>query len=84
MDTLWVEVYVTAMARGYDFRLAAGATAQELVEEISEMVCQREQCQLAGNAAELSLWRAEGGVLISPGGTLAGSGVQNGDRLILV
>lgn len=79
-----VEVFVPAVDKVYDFRLAEQASVEELVDEIIEMICQREQCTLAGEAGALSLWRAATNMLLLPNTSLSAYGISNGERLILV
>lgn len=79
-----VDIYVPAMDHVYDFHLDENMTVGSLVEEIAEMICQREQCRLDGQAADLTLWKAEQAEKLSKKATLRESGVASGERLTLV
>jgi len=79
-----VELYVPSMDREYDFRLDETASILAVMEEVSELVAQKEQCSLAGQAQDLVLCHADAACILPLDGTLGGCGVKNGSRLVLV
>ncbi len=55
-----------------------------LIAEITEVICQKECCQLAGSVDRLNLCSYERKKILSPEGTLSQYGIANGSRLMLV
>ncbi len=81
---LLVEVMVPALERRYDFELEESATAGVLIREMITVICQREHCACFEGEQGLSLYSQEQERRLGPDEILATSGVQNGQRLILV
>ena len=50
---IMADVYVPSIGRQYDFSLDEQATIGLLIPEIAEVICQKENCTLGGNPAEL-------------------------------
>ena len=65
----------------YEFRLNCDVPVCELIEEIAEMIAQKEQCEIRGNTDELMLIDKTGGFVFSPSDTLRSRGIKTGDTL---
>ncbi len=78
-----VDVYVPAVDRIYDFWLDETKTVSAAAAEIAAMICQKEQWQLTGEAADLSLWHS-GQKRLADNLTLADNGIHAGARLMLI
>ncbi len=79
-----VDVYVPVMDEIYDFYLDENVEAGILIEQMAEMICQKEQCPLKGESGKLSLWRPDAQYKLSRGDTLKKARVEAGDSLLLV
>ena len=81
---IMVDVYVPSVDREYDFEIDENAPISLVIEEISAMVCQKEQCVLSGAVQELMLCDRETQRILTPGKNLRECGVGVGAKLILV
>lgn len=79
-----VDIYVPAVNQTYDFSLDEHARISLLLEEISGMICQKEQCQLRGSVKELLLVSQSSRKILNSEKTLSYYRVKQGDRLMLV
>lgn len=79
-----VDIYVPAVNQTYDFSLDENARISLLLEEISGMICQKEQCQLRGSVKELLLVSQSKKKILNSEKTLSYYRVNQGDRLMLV
>ena len=79
-----VDVTVPAIGRKYNFNLEERARISMLISEIVEVICQKENCFLEGNADQLTLCCQEQQKLLNPEKTLSEYGIQNGSRLLLI
>ena len=79
-----VDIWVPAMDKTYDFRLDENMAVGSLVEEIAEAICQKEQCHLEGQTADLTLWRLEQALKLPKAATLRENQVWSGEKLRLV
>lgn len=79
-----VDIYVPSVNQTYDFSLDENAKITLLLEEISGMICQKEQCQLSGNVKELLLVSKNKKKILNSEMTLASYHIAQGDRLMLV
>lgn len=84
-----VDVYVPSVDSTYDFQLDEDVKIGLLVEEIGEMICQKEHCRLEGDIEKLLLCSMESRENISreilpKNTTLAEYGIKTGDRLMLL
>lgn len=79
-----VDIYVPAVGNVYDFQLDEEEKIGAIVEEIGELVGQKEHCQIVGDMGELMLCSRENKQILSKNLTLAASGIQNGNSLILL
>ncbi|MGL5436041.1 MAG: hypothetical protein ACRDBO_11660 [Lachnospiraceae bacterium] len=79
-----VDIFAPVMNQNYDFSLDEHAKISLLLEEISEMICQKEQCQLNGSVKELLLISQKRQRILNSELTLAHYHIAPGDRLIMV
>ena len=81
---IMVDVYVPSVDREYDFEIDENAPVSLVLEEISAMVCQKEQCVLTGDARELILCDRATQRILTPGYSLKECHIGVGAKLILV
>lgn len=79
-----VDIYVPGVDKVYDFQLNENTPIATVVDEIAEMVGQKERSPLQGNASELLLCDKATGRILHGGDTLSGAGITTGRTLILV
>lgn len=79
-----VDIYVPAVGNVYDFQLDEDEKIGAIVEEIGELIGQKEHCQIVGDMGELMLCSKGDKQILSKNMTLAASGIQNGSSLILL
>ena len=79
-----VEIFVPLLDQRYDFRLDEHTQIWFLLEEISAMICQKEQRGMKGDWQRLMLCQTSARRRLPPGKTLAECGVKIGDSLMLV
>ena len=78
-----VEVHALSLGRTYEFKLNEDVAANVIIEEISSVICQKEQCAVKGERSEL-LVLCDKQQILSSNLSLYENGVQSGDRLMLV
>jgi len=79
-----VDVYVPSVDNTYDFQLDEEAVINTLVEEIGELIGQKEHCQITGNMENLMLCSRVEKKILPKNMTLKACGIQTGHSLILV
>ena len=79
-----VTVFAVVFENEYEFRLDEDARISELLEEIGEMICQKEQCLIKGDPSSLILFKRETAQVFPHDSTLSECGVMTGDVLYLV
>lgn len=79
-----VDVYVPVIDKVYDFHLDENAAVWTVIEDMADMICQKEQCRLKGESSQLTLWLAGQKVKLDKRGTLFENGIHAGERLWLV
>lgn len=79
-----VDVEVPSVGRKYQFNLDEQSGVETLITEMAEVICQKEQCRLLGNIAELSLCAGSRKKILDKGKSLSEQGVENADWLILI
>lgn len=79
-----VEIYVPSVDKTYEFKLNEDVAVNVAVDEISSVICQKEQCSVKGDKTQLMLFRCESEQTLSMNLSLYENGVQSGDRLMLV
>lgn len=79
-----VDVFVPSVDNTYDFQLDEEATVSTLVEEIGELIGQKEHCLIAGKIEDLMLCSREDKKVLPKNMTLKACGIKTGNSLILV
>lgn len=79
-----VDIYVPAVDKTYDFRLEENAPVRVIVDEIVEMIGQKEHTQVAGDVAKLLLCDRAHEVVLPREATLRACRISNGSSLLLV
>lgn len=79
-----VDIYVPSMNQTYDFSLNENAEIALLLEEISGMICQKEQCEILGSSKELLLLSKTRKKILNPQMTLSQYGISQGEQLMIV
>lgn len=78
-----VNIQIPVMGKSYDFQMDENVPLCDACEEIVDMICRRNQCELRGDEKECMLWDAERGAVLPMDKTPLVSGLQTGSRLIL-
>ena len=76
-----VKIYSVMFETEYEFCLDSNTPVSELCEEIGEVICQKEQCRMRGDAEKLMLYSRDKGCIIAPSATLSEYGIKTGDTL---
>lgn len=79
-----VDIYAPSVNQTYDFNLDENAKISLIIDEISSMICQKEQCELKGNVRELLLVSQRLESSLNPDNTLSYYNITPGDKLLLV
>lgn len=79
-----VNVHVPALEMVYNFSLEETAKIGDLMEEMVELIAQKEHVPFHGNLEEMVLCSLESGEQCDKGQCLAGYGIAGGAELILV
>ena len=81
---IMVDVLIPSVGRKYNFNLEEEAKIAELIAEITEVICQRENCTLEGKADGLHLCSIEQAKILSAEASLRQYGITYGSQLLLV
>ena len=79
-----VDVFVPSVDVTYDFQLNEAIPVGTVIEEIAEMVGQKEQCRIVGDVGNLQICDKKSGLALDKRRTLLDCEIQTGDRLILI
>ena len=79
-----VNVKVPALEKVYNFSLDEKAKIKDLIEELVELIAQKERVPFGGDLAEMVLCCVENGEQCGKDNTLADYGIASGAELILV
>ena len=79
-----VDVNIPIIQKNYDFMLEESVNVQAAIDEIVEMVCQKEGFLSIENTAGFNLFLCYSQQFLKNEKSLAENGVVTGDRLILV
>lgn len=79
-----VDIYVPSVENTYDFQLDENTPISTIIEEIGELIEQKEHCAIVGEMEKLLLCTRKDEKILSKGQTLDGCGIKTGDSLILV
>ena len=81
---IMVDVLVPSVGRKYNFNLEEEAKISELIAELTEVICQKENCILGGKADDFSLCSIGQEKILSPEASLRQYGISYGSELMLV
>ncbi len=81
---IMVEIYVPLLQKTYDFSLDETVEIKLLLEEIAEIICQKERWPRLENAGKLILCNRDTQQIYPPDSTLGGTATASGSRLIMV
>ena len=79
-----VDVYVPAVGNTYDFQLEENEKISTIIEEVAELIGQKEHSQIVGNMNEFMLCSRERNTILAKSLTLSDQGICTGSSLILV
>lgn len=79
-----VDMYVPSLGRDYNFSLDEKAVISNLLEEISEMIVQKEKCESVSEEKRFMLCSLEREEILKTDQTLEAYGIENGSRLLLI
>lgn len=79
-----VNVSVPAIEKVYNFSLEERAKVRDLIEEITELISQKEHLPFQGSLEEMMLCSLENGELCGKNNCLSDYGIIDGAELILV
>ena len=79
-----VDIYVPVVNKEYDFSINEKLPISLLVEEISEMIAQKEGCLTIDNPENFVLCKADTRTIMDASKTVEAYAVGNGSKLILV
>ncbi len=79
-----VDIYVPAVDKTYDFQLNENVRVETVIEELSEMVGQKERSVLKGRVSEMILCDKKSERVLNRDDSLSNAGITNGGSLILV
>jgi hypothetical protein len=79
-----VDIYVPTVGNVYDFQLDENEKISTIIEEIGELISQKEHCRLIGEMNNLMLCSMDKKSILSNDLTLYQSGIKTGNSLLLV
>jgi uncharacterized ubiquitin-like protein YukD len=79
-----VDIYVPSFDREYDFHLDEKTQVSVLLEEITEMISQKEQCQIKGSLSDMMLCSFDKKMILPSDKTLQECNIITGNRLLLL
>ncbi len=78
-----VNVEIPIMGQNYDFQLDENVPLFEIQEEITEMICRREQCRLDGMEHRFLLWDKKRGLILRREESARDNGLETGSELLM-
>ena len=78
-----IKVEVPIMGQEYDFQIDETVPIYEVQEEITEMICRRQQCRLDGMEHRLILWDRKRNLMLCREGSARDNGLETGSELLL-
>ena len=79
-----VDIYVPSVDHVYDFNLNEKSKVSIVIDEIAEMVGQKEHSQLVGDSSGLFLCEYATKRVLDRNATLEKMGIKTGEKLLLV
>ena len=84
LEMVLTDIRIPALGKQYSFQLNEQEAVKNIIEELTGIVCQKEQCRLEGPVEELSLWSEEQRRRLPKEASLMQCGIMAGSSLILV
>lgn len=81
---IMVDVFVPVLNNQYNFKLNDECPIGMVIEEIADMVAQKERTQLVGDKNKLELCVKKDKRMLSKKKTLSECGIENGSLLMLI
>lgn len=78
-----VDLQVVSLDRHYQFSLDETKSVFELITEIKDILCQKEQCEMLGDDEDLMLCSVTQNAILTKNKTLSEQGVRSAERLLL-
>lgn len=79
-----VDIYVLAVGSRYDFQLDENVPVCTVIEEVSELIGQKEHCHIAGDISKLMLCSEKSHQILYGSYSLEECDILTGDSLFLV
>jgi hypothetical protein len=79
-----VNVDVPILGQTLDFQMDENIPIYEVQEEIVDIICRKNSCELIGEEQRLLLWDAERSILLQREKSGSENGLRSGSHLILV
>lgn len=79
-----VDIFVPSVNNVYDFQLDENTPVGTIIEEISELIEQKERCNMVGDIEQLMLCLQKDKKILPKNKTLKECRVQTGNSMILV
>ncbi len=79
-----VDVEIEALDKVYDFKLDDEVPISKIIDDICEMLSQKEKCAASVNSENLILFARKTGSILSQNMTLRNCNVVSGDKLMLI
>ena len=79
-----VNIFIPLIDKEYEFKLNEDVPVYWSIEEVSALICQKEQFTLPSNTQKFMLYKIECSQTLSVSLSLYENDIKNGDRLILV
>ena len=79
-----VDIYIMAIDKTYDFNLDEDTPISILIEEISEMVSQKEKMELEGKSGDFYLCSKQDKSILAKELTLRECNIRTGDCLFMI
>ncbi|MBR3039693.1 MAG: glutamyl-tRNA amidotransferase [Lachnospiraceae bacterium] len=79
-----VDIYVPSVDKVYDFHLNEKSRISIVIDEIAEMIGQKEHSQVVGKTSEFVLCEYSKKRVLDKESTLEKQGVKTGEKLLLV
>lgn len=79
-----VDIIVESLDKTFDFKLDENVIISKIIEDICEVLSQREKCKPAESTEMLILCKYSSGYILPHNMTLRDCGIVSGDKLMLV
>lgn len=79
-----VEIYIVSLSKKYDFFLDENTHLKHIVEEVSDIVSQKEQTKIQGDISKIIVYKRTNKKILSNNQTLYEQNISNGDVLYLI